>query len=111
MNKEQQATESTVYNYSLISGLVIANIGTKEQPQFIEANLNGLLKRKLRTHNDYVLKDIGKAQQILQAVYLNSVPDDMKPNVKIVDVVIQNLIYLGSMTEAEFSGEQEVAND
>jgi len=88
-------------HFHLIAGSILVH--DEDDGTLSTLTLNGMLRTDIKYLN---VADIGKAQQVLQMVFHQrnqANPEGAPANFKIVDVVINNIMHLGHMTEAEFN--------
>ena len=94
---------STKQHFFMIAGTIGINFqnevdGVKQDnPSTVPANA-------IVRHDDtnFPAHRLGRAQQNLAKAFLIKVPEEAKPNLSIVDIVVTNVSYLGHMTEEEF---------
>lgn len=86
----------------LIAGEVIFTVQHEGEELFQSAKLNGILETEFRNIG---AKDIGKAQQILQAHLVNKMEGEVVPAIK--DVFLHGFSYLGHQTAKEFQAAPE----
>lgn len=97
---------STKLHYFLIAGIVGINVQqeidgvTTDNPSSSPANA-------VVRHDsvNFPAHRLGRAQQNLTKAFIQKVPEEIKPMLSIMDVVITNVSYLGEMTEEEFQAE------
>lgn len=95
--KKPPVTEKRTHHY-LVCGSIIH---TNDEEQICSIDINGIVANDTKNIPAYQL---ARAQQVLQANFFRRM-EDVKVEVR--DVVIQNMIYLGFMTDAEFKRQPE----
>ena len=84
-------------HYHLVHGSIV--FLDKESAAPVKLDLNAILPTDTQNIDT---KALGKAQQNLQLTFLKKMED---PELKVVDVVLNSLSYLGCMTHEEFYGD------
>lgn len=84
-------------HHYLIAGQVMLTHGDDEA-------LNAVFLNAVITTEEFVIgaHDIGRAQQSLQMLFFKKVPPEDQSLIKIVDVVVMSITYLGYMTDERF---------
>ena len=90
-------------HYFMIAGLVGIVVTTEEDGVKSE-NPTSLPGNAVVRHDstNFPAHRLGRAQQNLTRAVLTKIPEEVRPTISIMDVVIQNVSYLGFMTEEEF---------
>ena len=91
--EEQQSKK----HYHLIVAEIIFTANEQDVPNAVR--INGVL---VGDDKDLPSAQLGKAQQIAQMNFHQRMGEEMA-NVRIVDVVLYNFVYLGHMTQEEFA--------
>ena len=84
-------------HYYLVHGSIVFTDKENENP--VKLDLNAILPTDTQNIDT---KALGKAQQNLQLTFRKKMED---PELKVVDVILNSLSYLGCMTHEEFYGD------
>lgn len=87
-------SEPNRYHYFLIVGEILFR--HVEKPDIHSVRLNGVI---ISDTNNIPVKTLGKAQQTLQLNFHQKMQDE---KMQVIDVILQNFVYLGHFTEEEF---------
>ena len=91
--------DNIAMHHNLITGEIVFRTSDSEQVNAIR--VNGIL---LTENQNIGVHGLGKAQQVLQLNFFKKMDD---PTLKVADVIILGMTYLGRMTEEEFKAVPE----
>jgi patatin-like phospholipase/acyl hydrolase len=93
-------------HYYLIAGLVMFTFKVEgnDEPQVSSVPVNAIVRHD---NTKFPAAKLAKAQQNMHAAFMMKMPEEARAGITVHDMVVQNVSYLGEMTEEEFQAPPE----